>query len=158
MRVVSDTGPLITLGRAGYLWLLPVLFGKVMIPKAVYAEVVEKGEKHTDSKKFQEALWLDVREVKNKTALRLITGQLDLGEAEAIVLSEEVNADLLLVDDFKARRFAVLASLRIGGTIAVLTVGMRKSLIPEPPDLVIQRLRRAGMYLSDAVAEYLLKQ
>ncbi|RJX17016.1 MAG: hypothetical protein C4570_08820 [Ammonifex sp.] len=71
MRVVSDAGPLITLGRAGYLWLLSALFGKVVIPKAVYAEVVEKGEKRAGSKKFQEASWLDVREVKNKTALRL---------------------------------------------------------------------------------------
>lgn len=59
--------------------------------------------------------------MKNKTALRLVRGHLGLGEAEAVVWAEEINADLLLVDDLKARQFAILAGLRIGGTIMVLT-------------------------------------
>jgi predicted nucleic acid-binding protein len=128
-----------------------------MIPPAVYAEVVEKGKKRVSVKEFEEASWLSVKEVMNKTALRLITGHLDLGEAEAVVLTEEVNADLLLVDDLKARRFATLAGLRIGGTIMVLIVGMRQNLLSEPPEIVLQKLRRAGMYLSDEVAKQLLK-
>lgn len=157
MRVVSDAGPLITLSRAGYLWLLPALFGKVVVPRAVYTEVVEKGKRRINAKEFQGASWLVVQDVKNKTALRLITGHLDLGEAEALVLAEEINADLLLVDDLKARRFATLAGLRIGGTIMVLIVGIRQNLLSEPPEAVLQRLKRAGMYLSDEVAERLLK-
>ncbi|MEW6574542.1 MAG: DUF3368 domain-containing protein [Bacillota bacterium] len=157
MRVVSDAGPLITLSRAGYLWLLPTLFGKVTIPRAVYVEVVEKGRKRLNAEEIREASWLNVKEVKNKTALRLVAGQLDFGEAEAVVLAEEVKADLLLVDDLKARRFALLTGLRIGGTIMVLSISMKKNLLAEPPELVLQKLKRAGMYLSDEVAERLLK-
>jgi len=127
-----------------------------MISPTIYTEVVQKGKKCRNVKEFEEASWLSVTEVMNKTALRLIAGHLDLGEAEAIVLAEEVSADLLLVDDLKARRFATLAGLRIGGTIMVVTVAMRQELLSEPPGVVLQNLKRAGMYLSDKVAEQLL--
>ena len=36
MRVVSNAGPLIHLARAGHFNLLQVLFGRVIIPSAVY--------------------------------------------------------------------------------------------------------------------------
>jgi predicted nucleic acid-binding protein len=38
MRVVCDAGPLIHLARAGHFDLLQDLFGRVLIPPAVYLE------------------------------------------------------------------------------------------------------------------------
>lgn len=49
IRVVSDAGPLITLSRAGYLDLLPVLFGQIIVPHAVYAEVIDIWKRSTGS-------------------------------------------------------------------------------------------------------------
>ena len=44
MRVVSDSGPLIALAKVEKLHVLRELFGKVLIPRAVWMEVVERGE------------------------------------------------------------------------------------------------------------------
>jgi predicted nucleic acid-binding protein len=38
--VISDSSPLILYEKAGYLHLMPALFGSIVIPPAVYDEVV----------------------------------------------------------------------------------------------------------------------
>ena len=43
MKVVSNSGPLIALAKVGKLYVLRELFGKIIIPRAVWVEVVEKG-------------------------------------------------------------------------------------------------------------------
>jgi predicted nucleic acid-binding protein len=40
MIAVADSGPLISLAKLDYLHLLPVLYERVVIPRAVYDEVV----------------------------------------------------------------------------------------------------------------------
>ena len=43
MIVVTNSGPLMALGKLGLLDLLPRLYGEVRMPAAVYAEGVERG-------------------------------------------------------------------------------------------------------------------
>lgn len=43
MKVVSDSSPLISLGKLNCLFLLERLYGKITIVRAVYDEVVIKG-------------------------------------------------------------------------------------------------------------------
>ncbi|MGQ9754993.1 MAG: DUF3368 domain-containing protein [Desulfotomaculales bacterium] len=157
MLVVSDAGPLVTLGRTGYLGVLPGLFGRIIVPVAVYEEAVVKGEGRPGAVELENATWLEVRQVTNKTALALVAGHLDRGEAESIVLAQEINASLLLLDDLKARRFALAAGLRIAGTVAVLVAGVRKRLVADSPPVILQKLEGAGMHLSGAVAAYFLE-
>ena len=49
MIVVSDAGPLIYLGSVGQLALLHALFGRVIVPRQVWDEVVGTGA-HTHQK------------------------------------------------------------------------------------------------------------
>lgn len=44
MIVVSDSGPLIALSKIKHLDILEKFFGEIIIPEAVWIEVVEKGE------------------------------------------------------------------------------------------------------------------
>ena len=43
MKVVSNAGPLITLGKLGQLSMLLTLYGDILIPREVYNEVVING-------------------------------------------------------------------------------------------------------------------
>ena len=43
MMVVSNSGPLMALGKLGQVTLLPQLYGQVSLPTAVYTEVVIRG-------------------------------------------------------------------------------------------------------------------
>ena len=54
---------------------------------------------------------------------------LDEGESEAIILAGEINADLILLDDFKARRYARQQQLSITGMVGIVLAAKQKGLI-----------------------------
>ncbi len=53
MIVLSDSGPLIALSKINHLDILRKFFDKIIIPEAVWTEVVEKGEGRPGSKEVQ---------------------------------------------------------------------------------------------------------
>ncbi len=52
--------------------------------------------------------------------LRLLKIDLDAGEAEAIVLAKEINADVIFLDERDAIKKAKFLDLKILGTIGIL--------------------------------------
>jgi predicted nucleic acid-binding protein len=63
-----------------------------------------------------------VTPVRDSAALKLAVGRTGLGtgEASAIILAKELEADLLLVDEWRARRFAAAEGLAVKGCIGIL--------------------------------------
>jgi hypothetical protein len=57
-RVVSNSGPLISLAAIGKLNLLKDLFGQVCIPAAVYDEVVVHGAEQPGAAETAGAAWI----------------------------------------------------------------------------------------------------
>ncbi len=80
---------------------------------------------------------------------------LDAGEREAILLAQELSADLLLVDDKQARQAALALHLSITGTIGVLDQAARRNLV----DLrnVIDELQKTNFHISEDLIRELLK-
>jgi predicted nucleic acid-binding protein len=76
------------------------------------------------------------------------------GEREAIALALELHADVLLLDDKKARRIAQEQGVSVAGTLGLLKVAHDRGLI-EMPD-AIHRLRCQGFRLSDQLARQIL--
>ncbi len=64
--VVSDSSPLIHLSRIGRLYLLREFFKEILIPQAVYHEVVVDGEGRPGSRKVKESPWIRVMEIRDK--------------------------------------------------------------------------------------------
>jgi predicted nucleic acid-binding protein len=58
--VVSDSSPLITLSLAHKLDLLIELFGRIVIPRAVYDEVTIGGAGLAGAEEVRDALWIEV--------------------------------------------------------------------------------------------------
>ena len=110
MKVVSNTTPIISLSAIEQLSLLPKLFGKIYVPKAVYEEIKAKdafGYQEINSDDFQ------VMEITGQIYLNFLLDDLDLGEAEAILLAAEINADVLLIDERLGYQMAKSSKFRI---------------------------------------------
>jgi predicted nucleic acid-binding protein len=56
---------------------------------------------------------------------------LDKGESEAIVLANNINADLIVIDERKARKIAKDIGLNVTGTLGILVEAKQKELIKE---------------------------
>ena len=108
MIVVSDTTPLITLLKVQHLDLLEKYFGEVQIPIAVYNELVCDSRFKNEAEQIIHCPFIkvvDTMNTKSVDLLRRATG-LDLGESEAIILTDEIHADLLLMDEARGRDVA----------------------------------------------------
>ena len=114
MIVVSDTTPLISLLKISRLDLLEKLFGEVLIPSAVFNELTTDERFQLEANQIRQEKFIVVKEVNNLESVSILkraTG-LDQGESEAIVLTDELKADLLLMDEAKGRN--VSAQMEIG--------------------------------------------
>ncbi len=158
MIVVSNTTPLIGLASIGRFELLRKLFGEIYIPRAVYEEAVVFGRERGGAKKeVSTATWVKVKEVKDRLAVEVLLDELDLGEAETIVLAREMNADWVLMDEKKGRRKLDQLGLQKIGTIGLLLkakeLGYIQALRPE-----LERLREHGFSISQRVIDAVLER
>ncbi|HEX9652872.1 MAG TPA: RES domain-containing protein [bacterium] len=97
MRIVVDSSPLIAFAILNQLELLPQIFSTIHIPQAVYYEF-SKWRKPF-SQKLRKFSTGKVKRVKNQIAVQLLRQDVDLGEAEAIVLALENGIENILIDD-----------------------------------------------------------
>ena len=155
MLIVSDTSPIIALSVCNKLDLLDKLFNKVYIPQAVFNElaVPDKPKTH-DIIEWAKSKIIPVKNYNVTTALSM---NLDLGEAEALVLYWEVAADFLLIDEKKGRIIAHRNGIKTVGTIGILLLSKQKGFITSVKpllDLLIQN----GFHLSDIFYKQILER
>ena len=85
--IVADSGPIIALARINQLDLLRQVVGTVVIPDAVFEELVSKGRDRPGAAEVEDGVWIHRRAVKDRAALVTLPQVLHLGEREAIVLA-----------------------------------------------------------------------
>lgn len=155
-RWVVDTSPLIFLAKLDRLDLLRRGADEVLAPPAVIEEV----RQHPDdaSRRIEEAVstWLTVRPVEDRRTLEVLVVDLDLGEAEAIALAREADADRVVMDDHDGRRYVRRLGLAVVGTLGVLLAARLRGDIPSLKD-EIQRLRAAGFRASEELIQSVLQ-
>jgi predicted nucleic acid-binding protein len=141
--VIADSSCFIGLSKIGQLNILPQLFGKIIIPEAVYYEVVIRGSGKAGAEEVKNADWIENQKVKNELAVRAFRINLGFGESEVIALANECQADFIILDDWKARQTAEELELPVIGTIAILQKAVEKGIIENLPT-VLENLRNAG--------------
>ena len=130
MKAVSNSSVLIGLSSIGRLPLLKHRFPEgVLIPEAVWHEVVESGGERPGAQEVRGAEWIQRCNVRDRDYVRLLTRELDSGEAETIVLARQEQADVVLLDEKEARRIARRLGMRVLGTIGLLIWARHKGLI-----------------------------
>ncbi|MDP3186204.1 MAG: DUF3368 domain-containing protein [Anaerolineales bacterium] len=149
--IVSNTGPLIALASIGQFDLLRSLFGRILIPPAVRAEVQDE----TSVAALTAANWIVVQAAQDMLAVQLLRDELDAGESEAIILARELDADLVLIDERVATRKARGVGLQTIGTLGVLLMAKDKGLVAVLKPL-LDNLRHAGFRMSDDLYDKVL--
>lgn len=147
MLIVAVTSALIALVACDSLDLLPLVFGEVRVPEAVYAECIVGGKPWSES---LAAFLIDKVVGVDRVEPSVDDSGLGLGEAEAMALYRKLAADRLLVDDGRARRVAARKGIRIVGSLGVLVAAKLEGRVDAVAPL-IETVRSNGIYLSDAL-------
>ncbi len=147
MIVVSNTSPIINLAAVGQLNLLHQLYGELIVPQAVYDEIVVAGEGLPGSAEVATSDWIHPQSAANRTAVTALQSELDPGEAEAIALAVELNADMLLLDERIARRIASRFGLPFVGILGVLLEAKAQGLVVDVKPIVDQLISQAGFWI-----------
>ena len=129
MIVISDTSCIGYLIIIDKLFLLKDNFSEIIIPQTVHKEVLQLSEKY-DLSKYLHSDWISINTIKNNKLYSELLKIVDEGESEAIVLSQEINADLLLIDERKGTEIARSFGIRTIGLLGVLLLSKEKKLIP----------------------------
>ncbi len=155
--IVSDASSLINLARIGELNLLNKLYGKIIVPEAVWKKVVVDGVGRPGAEDIQKADWIKRAPVKNRNLVRALMLDLDAGEAEAIALSLELEAELLLMDERLGRESAHYFGLRYIGLIGVLIEAKHRGLISDVKSSLDTLRDKAGFRIAQSLYERVLR-
>ncbi len=147
MQVVSNTSPIIFLSKIDALDLLPQCFEKIFIPQAVVNEL-----HNLSLPNYIERSSLSIAG-SNFALGATMTSNLHIGELEAMVLAQEIQADYVILDDRLARRKAQHLGLKVIGTIGVLLLAHKRQLItaPEIEEYLAALTQTHGMYISPKI-------
>lgn len=141
--VIADSSCLIGLCKINKLFVLEKIFENILIPEAVYHEVVIKGKGRPGVEEVENSDWIEQRKIMNTLAVKALRIGLGPGESEAIILADECKADFLILDDLKARQTAEELGLSVVGTVALLKKAWEKDLIESFEDTLTD-LNNAG--------------
>lgn len=159
MIIVADTTPLISLMKCGCLGVLQDLFGEVQIPEAVYTELTNNPKFSDEAIMITSSEFIHKVNIEDKKSVALFkrgTG-LDAGESEAIILSDNLHADFLLMDEVKGRKIAIQMGIRVMGTIGVLLLAYEEGILNEKEiKSAVDLLRNANRHISEKLFKQLL--
>ena len=155
--IVTNSTPLIGLTRIGSLNILEKLYGRIHIADGVYEELVVKRKNKIGVEEIKKADWIIREQIKDSLASETLQTELDRGEAETIVLARELSADLVIVDEHKARRVCKHLRLKVIGTVGVLLDARRRGIIKEVRPF-LDKLRSSQFWMNDDLYRYALKK
>jgi len=165
LKVVSNAGPLIALGKLGQLGLLVKLYDKVLIPPKVEFEVVINGITLGCQDAYTTKILIDKGIIKVEKIISAkisdwINRGIDEGEAQTIELALAEKADLVLIDNWHARQAARSVNLKIKGSVGIIVEAYRKGyLILEELELLIEEIKnRPELWISEEICDYALGQ
>ncbi|WP_262246178.1 DUF3368 domain-containing protein [Parapedobacter soli] len=143
--VITDTSCFILLTKIDALDVLKELFTTVFTTPEIAEE-------------FGDPLpeWVIVKPVTNRKTFHSYLGKVDRGEASALVLADEIHADLLVIDDMKARKFAQKIGFTLKGTLGLLIMARQEGVITELRPY-LGRVQRTNFRVAKSLIEQCLR-
>lgn len=150
MRALTDSGPLIHLAAVNQFELLRRYFSALLVPQAVFQEVVTAGGRQPGSRETEAAVhhgWFTLVPRTDPTRMAPLLRQgFSPADASVLALAQEYPDHLLLTDDLPVRTAALARNLRVYGTLGLLIDGKRDGCLPRLNPL-LDTLIASGFYL-----------
>jgi uncharacterized protein len=156
MIVVSDTSALSNLALVHHLWLLEAIYQTVIIPDVVASELAAANNPIIPA--ILELDWIQTQHLTNPQLANQLQQErgLDAGEANAIALALELQADDLLIDERLGRQEAIRLGLSIIGILGILIVAKQRSLIAQIQPVMDALIDQAGFRVSPQLYQRIL--
>lgn len=117
--IISNTSPIFYLHRLHLLDLLQKLYQRIIVPRAVMAELEAGRGQGEDVPEIDKYDWIEIHAIQSPQILGLST-DFGPGETEVLALALEEPESLVIIDEKLARKVARLRGLRVTGTAGVL--------------------------------------
>ncbi len=143
MITVSNTTPIISLSSIGKIELLRDIFDEIIIPQAVHEEIKAKqgyGYNEINSN------FIRVQSITNLEHELLTSNKLDIGEAQTIILSEEIKADNTIIDENIGYALAKESGLNVIRTLSIILKAKEAGLIEEVKPLIEEMILKGRWY------------
>jgi predicted nucleic acid-binding protein len=156
-RLVINTSPLLALiAGCGSLSPFEGMYRELVVPREVANAIESGGAAAFGVAEFHAAWWLRSWP-QTVTPLPLLGNALDTGEAAVIQLALDEGIDTVCIDEAVGRRLARLCGLSVTGSVGVLLRAKREGRIASVRQ-AIDRMRTQGIWLSDAVVAFALRE
>jgi predicted nucleic acid-binding protein len=158
MPIVSNTSPILNLSNIGKLALLNKQFGEVIIPPAVLEEL-KLDSQFPGVNKIQKALdqgWMQVSLLEKSDVSQVLSGELDLGEAQAIALALEIGSPMILMDEYEGRQAAKSVGLSPIGILGVILREKKSNQEFSVTQTMDDLRHKAGFYLTEKLTQRIL--
>jgi predicted nucleic acid-binding protein len=150
MKAVFNSSPIIFLIKLGVIEAALDLFDHIDIPSLVYSEIRQKPD--ASAKAVEDLVRgkrISVLKAENERFVNALERRLGKGEAEAIVVSIETEADLVILDDHAARVEAMRLGLAVKGTLGIVRRLMENGVFESNLEELFVNLKAMGFRIRE---------
>ena len=158
MIVVADTSPITALLHLKLIHLLGLLYGPVFIPVSVAKELDSLTSFGFDLSFLGDKATYIIRQAADTGFIKMLTIHVDAGEAEAVALAKELNADLLLIDEKFGKQYAEAENITCKGVVGILIAAKNQGLLPSIKPLLDDLIEHLKFRLSDKIYQLALQK
>jgi len=145
MKAVFNSSPIIFLTKLGIIEAALDLFDRIDIPSLVYSEIRQKTDASAEAVEgLIRRKRVSVLKAENERFVNALNRRLGKGEAEAIALSIETGADLVILDDHAARVEAMRLGLSVKGTLGIVRRLMENGIFESDLEELFTNLKAMG--------------
>ncbi len=156
MIVISDTSTLSGLILIGRIDILTHIFKQIFIPKIIKEELLSLIKYRKEINDLINKKFIIIKDDIQSELVNDLAGLLDKGEAQAITLSIELNADLLIMDEMEGRTVAKAIGLNVIGLLGLLIIAKRKNIVEEVKPIMDDLKKKAGFWVGNNLYESVL--
>jgi len=142
--IIADTSCLILLTKIDELDILNKVFDKIYITDKIAEEF-----------NYDLPSWIEIVKIKFED-YKTIAEIVDDGEASAIAMSLKNPNSLIILDDIRARKYALSLGINIIGTLGVIVKAQKENKINSAISL-IEKIQKTDFRVSDKLFEQIKK-